>query len=115
MQKMLPLKARRPHLYGTRKLEAGEEYEAPTEWAIALVAERKADFAKPKKKEAAPAPVKIEETPVEQPSQPAMHESETHDHVIDRLRLEATQVGVDVDRRWGAMRLQHEIDQARRR
>jgi hypothetical protein len=35
------------------------------------------------------------------------------DNAIDRLRLEATQLGVDVDRRWGVARLQYEISKAR--
>lgn len=114
MQKrMLPLRARKPHLYGTRRLEAGDEYEAPVEQAIALVADRRADFIKAKKKEAvapvaettpAPEPVEVQDTP--------SHETETS---IDALRLEATQLGIDVDRRWGMTRLRYEIDQARER
>lgn len=112
MQRMLPLKAIRPHLYGTRRLEAGEEYEAPAERAIALVAERKADFAKAKAK---PAP-KVEETAAEKPAPPAEPEPEPIAEIpsLDSLRLQATQLGIDVDGRWGAARLQHEIDQAKR-
>jgi hypothetical protein len=114
---MLPLKAIRPHLYGTRRLEAGDEYEAPAERAIALVAERKADFAKTKAK---PAPAMAEEkpAPVEHPAVDQTGAKaaapEMTDNAIDRLRLEATQLGVDVDRRWGVARLQYEISKARR-
>jgi hypothetical protein len=40
-------------------------------------------------------------------------EPEMTDHAIDRLRLEATQLGIDVDGRWGVARLRHEIQQAK--
>lgn len=110
MQKrMLPLKARRPHLYGTRRLEAGDEYEAPAEEAIALVASRKADFAKAKKP-AAVAPVQPVSTPEPEP-EPQPIETPTS---IDSLRLEATQLGINVDGRWGMARLRYEIEQAKR-
>ena len=113
MQKrMLPLKALKPHLYGTRRLEAGDEYEAPTEEAIALVANGRAGFAKAKKKPEAAAPVTPEPAPQPEP-QPEPEPIETPDS-IDKLRLEATQLGINVDGRWGARRLQYEIEQAKR-
>jgi hypothetical protein len=114
MQRMLALKALRPHLYGTRRLEAGDEYEAPTEEAIAHVAMRKADFAKSKpptfaekKSEAAPP------APQSRQIEPATEAVE--EPTIDDLRLQATQLGIDVDGRWGMARLRYEIDQAKRR
>jgi hypothetical protein len=121
MQKrMLALKSLRPHLYGTRRLEAGDEYEAPVEEAIAAVAMRKADFVKGKKP-AAVAP-KIEPTvqskPALEPSLPhydVVPDPEPAPPSINDLRLQATQLGIDVDGRWGVARLQHEIDQARQR
>jgi hypothetical protein len=117
MQRMLPLKAIRPHLYGTRRLEAGDEYEAPAERAIALVAERKADFAKAKKP-AAVAPVQPAPTPTPEPKSKPEPEPElepvTTEAAIDRLRLEATQLGINVDGRWGVARLRYEIAQAQR-
>jgi len=121
MQRMLALKALRPHLYGTRRLEAGDEYEAPELEAIAHVANRRADFVKGKKKEPAPAPVAApitepaattetgEGEAAREPAQAAIEES-----TIDDLRLQATQLGIDVDRRWGRARLQYEIEQAKR-
>jgi hypothetical protein len=117
MQKrMLPLKAIRPHLYGTRRLEAGDEYEAPVEEAIAQVAMRKADFVKGKKP-APPPPPETKPTmtsaPVRDP-EPDPEPAETPAS-IDVLRLQATQLGIDVDGRWGAARLQHEIEQAKDR
>jgi hypothetical protein len=111
MQKrMLPLRARKPHLYGTRRLEAGDEYEAPVEQAIALVADRRADFIKgppkPPKPAATPEPTPDSELP------PSLVRTAPN---IDLLRLEATQLGIDVDGRWGVPRLQYEIEQAKRR
>jgi hypothetical protein len=110
---MITLKSLRPHLYGTRRLEAGDEYEAPAEEAIALVATRKADFAKTKKPAtavSAPTPPTPEPEPVLEPE--AEPEPET---TLDGLRHQATQLGINVDGRWGAIRLQHEIAMARQR
>jgi hypothetical protein len=109
MKRMLPLKAIKPHLYGTRRLEAGDEYEAPVEEAIAQVAMRRADFVKGKKPPVTAPATKLEPAPVH--SEPP----EAAEPTIDNLRLEATQLGIDVDGRWGMARLHHEIDQAKRR
>jgi hypothetical protein len=92
------LTAIKPHKYGTRHLTAGEDYEAPPRHAIALVASRKARFAD----KAAPAKVVAEPEPAAEP---------TND--IERLRMEATQLGIDVDGRWGVARLNYEIGRAR--
>jgi hypothetical protein len=107
---MITLKSLRPHLYGTRRLEAGDEYEAPAEQAIALVAARKADFAKTKRPAAA-IPVAAPEPPAPEPEPQAGLEPEIS---LDGLRLQATQLGINVDGRWGVVRLQHEIAQAKR-
>jgi len=105
--KMCKLMATKPHKYGTRHLTAGEEYEVPPRHAIALVAGKKARFAdKP-----APAKAKlvVAAEPAAEPESAAVES--TND--IDRLRMEATQLGIDVDRRWGVPRLQYEIGRAR--
>lgn len=112
MQRMLPLKALRPHLYGTRRLEAGDEYEAPAEEAIAQVATRKADFVKGKKPAPAPAEPPAPPAPAYE-SEPEHHEPVETPDSIDKLRLEATGLGIDVDGRWGAARLEREIAQAK--
>jgi hypothetical protein len=93
------LTAIKPHKYGTRHLTAGEDYEVPPRHAIALVASKKARFAD----RAAPAKIVAEAEPAEVES--------TND--IDRLRMEATQLGIDVDRRWGMARLNYEIGRAK--
>ena len=106
----------KPHKYGTRHLTAGEEYEAPARHAVALVAGKKARFADDKPVRA----VKVEQQLVSESDDsiagPAGHGvgAMSSDAAIDRLRLEATQLGIDIDGRWGVARLQHEIARARR-
>lgn len=116
MKRMLGLKALRPHLYGTRRLEAGDEYEAPAEEAIAQVATRKADFIKGKMRVAdTPAPA---EKPAPPPTPIPQHEPEPEpergEPDIENLRREAMQLGIDVDGRWGVARLNYEIAKAKR-
>src|SRR5262245_38390426 len=108
--KTAKLMALKPHKYGTRHLTAGEEYEAPIREAVAMVAARRARFVadKPARLAAAEnsAPsvprYKPEPEPVEAPPD------------IDSLRLQATQLGINVDGRWGVHRLQQEIEARRR-
>jgi hypothetical protein len=108
--KLRKLITTKPHRYGTRHLTAGDEYEVPPRHAIALVASRKAKFADDK-----PA-AKVE------PFRPAPAVTESNNSIagpaqaseIDRLRQEATQLGIDIDGRWGEPRLRHEIEQAKR-
>ena len=110
--KMRRLITAKPHKYGTRHLTAGEEYEVPPRHAIALVASRKARFADDKPVRAVkPPPVAA---PQPEPEPPQFIGAMTSDAAIDRLRLEATQLGIDIDGRWGVARLQHEIAQAKR-
>jgi hypothetical protein len=104
---MRSLKAIKSHKYGTRQLIAGEEYEAPVRHAFALVASKKARFAdKPALRAAA--------KPAAEPIS-AVQESAPIETTIDELRLQATQLGINVDGRWGAARLQQEIAQAQAR
>jgi hypothetical protein len=108
--KMRSLMAIKPHKYGTRHLVAGDEYEVPPRHAIALVAVKKAKFAdKPARGPAA----KVEEKLVPD-SDDSIAGAATTEAAIDRLRMEATGLGIDVDGRWGVVRLQHEIAQAKR-
>jgi hypothetical protein len=100
----------KPHKYGTRHLTAGEEYEVPPRHAIALVAGKKAKFADTKKPARA---ARVDETLVHD-SDDSIAGAVPTEAAIDRLRMEATQLGIDVDGRWGVARLQHEIAQAKR-
>jgi len=104
------LTAIKPHKYGTRHLTAGEDYEAPPRHAIALVASKKARFADNKKPVRA---ARVDETLVHD-SDDSIAGPVPTEAAINRLRLEATQLGIDVDGRWGVARLQHEIAQAKR-
>jgi hypothetical protein len=106
--KMRSLMAIKPHKYGTRHLTAGEEYEVPPRHAIALVAGKKARFADKVAKKAPAAKAEVVAEP-EPELEPASIEA-----TLDDLRLQATQAGIDVDRRWGVTRLQQEIAQAKR-
>jgi hypothetical protein len=99
----------KPHKYGTRHLVAGDEYEVPARHAIALVAGKKARFADNKPVRAA----KVDETLVHD-SDDSIAGPVPTEAAIDHLRLQATQLGIDIDRRWGVARLQHEIAQAKR-
>jgi len=94
------LMALKPHRYGTRQLTAGEEYEAPLREAVAMVAARRAKFAPDK-----PKPAAVETT--------GAKSAETETPSLDGLRLQATQLGINVDGRWGAHRLQQEIEARR--
>jgi hypothetical protein len=105
------LMAIKPHKYGTRQLTAGEEYEAPIKHAFALVAGRKARFA-PDKPAVEASRAKAPE-PEPEPDE-AMVAEEVSEYSLDGLRLQATQLGVNVDGRWGMARLRYEIEQARR-
>jgi hypothetical protein len=110
--KMHPLMRRvvaiKPHRYGTRHLVAGDEYEAPPRHAVALVAARKAQFASEKKTWA-------RSLIDPQTASEFIDEVKPDEVTIDSLRLEATQLGINIDGRWGVARLQHEIDEARQR
>jgi len=116
--KLRKLITTKPHKYGTRHLTAGEEYEVPARHAIALVAGKKAKFASDKPVRAAKVEQQLVADSDDSIAGPAQADhgvgAMTSDAAIDRLRLEATQLGIDIDRRWGVARLQHEIAQAKR-
>ena len=124
--KLRKLITTKPHKYGTRHMVAGDEYEVPPRHAIALVAGKKARFADDKPVRAA----KMNHLLVPdsddsiaghdfveymQPQTIVGHiggnEEERPD--IDSLRLQATQLGINVDGRWGLARLQYEISKAK--
>jgi hypothetical protein len=93
---MARLIATKPMTYATRRLQAGDAFEAPRRDARILLAIRKAKTAG----EASPAP--------QAPEAPAPAE----DADLEALRAEAERLGIDVDGRWGAKRLRAEIDRA---
>jgi hypothetical protein len=101
--------ATKPHRYGTRHLVAGDEYEVPPRHAVALVASRKAKFAPDKPVRA----VKVEEKPGSDSDDSIAGAAPTKEQTIDSLQMQATQLGIDVDGRWGMARLQYEISKAK--
>jgi hypothetical protein len=82
---MTKLIAERTHLYATRRLQAGDEYEATDTDASLLVAVLMARYA---------------------PDKPSADE-------LEQLRAEAEALGIRVDRRWGPVRLNYEIKMMR--
>jgi hypothetical protein len=114
-QKMRKLITTKPHKYGTRHLVAGDEYEVPERHAFALVAGKRARFA-PDKPAAGMKPAMATSQPEPKPepaAQPATPQSELA--AINRLRVEATELGITIDGRWGLARLQYEIAQAKKK
>jgi hypothetical protein len=114
MQKKLSkLIAIKPHRYGTRHLTAGDEYEVPARHAIALLAGKKARFAaatsRPPKDPPQPAPVRVPPGPAAVPEPTIVAAVER----MESLRVEAERLGIEVDGRWGTIRLQQEIAKAR--
>jgi hypothetical protein len=110
--KMRRMMAVKPHKYGTRHLTAGEEYEAPARHALALLASKKARYAA----EASPRPPgklppqSLPPAPLPEPAVAARMETDP----LDELRGQAHRLGIEVDRRWGAVRLQLEISKVSR-
>lgn len=104
--KMRTLQAVKPHRYGTRHLTAGEEYEAPLREAVALVVSRKAKFAAGSLRPPSHPP----QPPVRAEPEPAVAAAVER---MEGLRAEAERLGIEVDGRWGTIRLQQEIAKAR--
>jgi hypothetical protein len=113
--KMRRMIATKPHKYGTRHLTAGDEYEVPARHALALLAGKKARFAADTSR---PPKVPPQSAPVRAPPEPAVVPEPTTVAAVERmesLRAEAEQLGIEVDGRWGTIRLQHEINTAKAR
>jgi hypothetical protein len=118
---MVAIKA---HRYGTRHLTAGEEYEVPGRHALALLAGKKARYAESRVRPASASAVESSQQrpPSESPSMAApVRDSPTPEPAvaapepaeIEYLRAQAEQLGIEVDGRWGVVRLQHEIAKVR--
>jgi hypothetical protein len=105
--------ATKPHKYGTRHLTAGDEYEVPARHALALLAGKKARFAaetsRPPKDPPQTAPVRAPPEPAAVPEPMVVAAVER----MESLRAEAERLGIEVDGRWGTIRLQQEIAKAR--
>lgn len=117
----MKLIATKSYRYDTRRLVAGDEFEATDMHARVLVGARKARYAHETGPQHPPQP-----SPPSQPKPPPP-ESEPDDDEpdertpsrpggddIEPLRAKARALGIAVDGRWGVARLQYEIGQVRR-
>jgi hypothetical protein len=93
--------------YATRRMQAGDEFDATDMHARILVGARKARYAPRQEEPKPPNPVIVPE--VQAP--PVATKAETDE--LDRLRALAERRGIHVDGRWGAARLRQEIEQAK--
>jgi len=89
------LTATRSFSYATRRLKAGDEFEAPASLARALIGVKKA------RASFAPGPAPRQQPP---PAPPSTARDER-----EALRELAEAKGIEVDGRWGVERLQEEI------
>lgn len=89
----MQLIARKSFRYSSRQLEVGDAFEANTRDARMFVLLGKAQEVKTS--EPLPLPQSVQDE-------------------LDTLRAQATEVGINVDRRWGAARLQEEIAKVKR-
>lgn len=119
----------RPQTYGTRELKAGDEVEMPYQEALARILKKTAQFA-PKTPKAMPKPQPKPETERVQAERMVadaqrdlaagrevlvpLAVADEKAGALDRLRAEATALGIEVDGRWGILRLEHEIAQTKR-
>ena len=91
--------------YATRRLQAGDEFDAKDRHARIYVGARLARYA-PDEPES-PRPVIVPEDKTEADAK------EREDAEINRLRAQAERLGIHVDGRWGVNRLQQEIAMAK--
>jgi hypothetical protein len=111
------LVALKPLLYGTRRLQAGEEFDAPRHHAVPLIAVKKArDVMRAHLPPPPPELMQQVARPAEKPpvphSSPSEDKHDDHDE-RDALRALAESLGIEIDRRWGAARLEEEIAKMR--
>lgn len=93
------------HVYGTRAMVAGDEFEMSREWADILIRIGKARLADEKPAPIAPA--------MQTEKSEAKAETAVADPALDSLRREAKALGIEVDGRWGTVRLNYEIAQVK--
>jgi len=97
MQKLI---ATRPFTYATRQLVPGDIFDARSADARVLLAIKKAKAVRD--------PVKLDQPPASIKQMVQQDGAED----IGKLRADAEALNIAVDRRWGAKRLQAEIDKA---
>jgi hypothetical protein len=109
------LVATKPFTYATRRMQAGDAFEASDRDARLLLAIKKARRADDRVPGQIPPPPATLVAKIVAPAVAASLPAPPTDDDeadIDALRAQAESAGVDVDRRWGAKRLQAEIEKA---
>jgi len=110
-------------VYGTRALVAGDQFEMPREWADILIRLGKARLADEKP---TPTVSQVQQTEAVDASAETAATVNLTDHLakpaidsrneqpdLDSLRRKAKALGIEVDGRWGTVRLNYEIAQAK--
>lgn len=110
---MRKLVATKSYSYDTRRLKAGDEFDATDMHARILVGARKARYAPEQKEPEGTDYFRV--APAEPEPLPKREPEDNGSKIIDGLRAQAERFGIAVDGRWGVARLQHEIAQARRK
>jgi len=100
----MKLIATKAYSYNTRRLRAGDEFEANDYHARVLVGARRARYA--------PEQAKTEPQPLARAVKPEPEDDGLK--ILERLHAQAERLGITVDGRWGVNRLQQEIAQAKR-
>jgi len=93
--------------YATRRLQAGDEFDARDMHARILVGARKARYAPQQDEQELLRPVIVPEDKTEADAKAR------DDDEINRLRAQAERLGIHIDGRWGINRLQQEIAMAK--
>lgn len=100
----MKLTAIRPMSYKTRRMQAGDEFDATATDAKILIAMRKARYLTREIGAFDPPPAPVAE---------AIGPPPDHDAERDALRELAQSMGIDVDGRWGVARLEQEIERVK--
>jgi len=109
----MKLIATRSYRYDTRRLQAGDEFEATDMHARILVGARKARYAPAQKEPEGADYFRVAPAEPEPLPKPKPLPDDDGAKILERLRAQAERLGIVVDGRWGATRLQHEIAQAK--
>lgn len=110
------------HVYGTRAMVAGDEFEMSREWADILIRLGKARLADEKPAAAAQEVKQTEKSEAKAEAKaetviakPPAADSANEQRELERLRREAAALGIPIDGRWGTVRLNYEIAQKKMR
>ena len=112
---MTSLVAAKEFTYATRRLQAGDTFDASARDARVLIAIKKASLPAPASEPAVPEQASKPEVKAPDPAPVAPEDDAplSDDADLEALRTEATTLGIEVDRRWKQARLAKEIAAAK--